>query len=373
MPRLAPFLLRKARTNHVLLPLLLRECRDLLSARNELRWLKEHAYESNGLPAELATPPPPGLESSMSRAVWQTLVRNVQRRSTGEPLQYIIGTQPFGDLEILCRQDVLIPRPETEAYTRRLASLLKSQQQKTGFGVDGLRILDLCSGTGCISILLHSLLKPARSGGTRKVEIIGIDISEDALALANDNIQHNIGENLLHLSAVTDVSFKRGSVFDLCDELKDQGQDGLQQSIFGSNIRFDVLVANPPYISPRDYGLGGTTARSVREYEPKLALVPDLSNGAQDGDAFYRPLLDIALKVKASFVVLETGDHSQALRVRLMAIKMYRSDDRSAYVELWDDHGDVVELGNEGGQRARSVVSWTRDAERLWKIEREQR
>lgn len=367
MPRLVPSLLREARASHVLLPLLLRECRDLPSARNELRWLNEYAYESHGLPAELTTAISTGLEPSMKRAVWQTLVRNVERRSKSEPLQYILGTQPFGNLEILCRRDVLIPRPETEAYTARLASILKTQKLKQAFGGDELRILDLCSGTGCISLLLHSLLKPAQSKGTRNLEIIGIDISDAALALAHENVLHNIGENLLHLSAVNDVSFKQGNVFDLCNQLIEAA---LPPSILGSSSRFDVVVANPPYISQRDYNPGGTTTRSVRTYEPKLALVPDLTYGVgNDGDAFYQPLLDVAQKVKASFAVLETGDHDQALRVRQMAIETYRSEGQVVYAELWDDDGNDVDLDIESGRRARSVVIWTHGVELQRKME----
>lgn len=96
MPRIPPTLLRHARRINRLLPPLLPVCRDLASSQNELRWLGEHAAEvasKRGLVDEK-----PLLE------------RYVNRRAKGEPLQYILGTEFFGDLEIMCRPGVLIPR-----------------------------------------------------------------------------------------------------------------------------------------------------------------------------------------------------------------------------------------------------------------------
>ena len=376
MPRIAPALLREAQRSHVLLPLLLRECRDLPSARNELRWLSEHAHECHGLSTQLTGPTslPNSLQPSARLAVWQTLTCNVQRRARNEPLQYILGTQPFGDLEILCREGVLIPRPETEAYTLRLASILKDAQRPEAqqpLSDDNLRILDLCSGTGCISLLLHSILKPAGRSGSERVEIVGVDLSDEALTLSRENLEHNVGENLLDLSAITDVSFKKGNVFDLFS-------DGRQLSMFGSNTFFDIVVANPPYISEKDYRPGGTTTRSVRKFEPKLALVPEAGlvgknsgeerpSSAHKGDTFYQPLLQIAEKVKARIIILETGDYHQALRVHRMAADMHRLDLQPVIVELWDDDAEDMELANSARHRARCVVIWIGNAARLRK------
>lgn len=95
MPRIPHSLLRRARAISKLLPLLLPTCRDIPSARNELRWLREHAIE----------------RTVSSGASWQALLhKSCVQRGRGKPLQYILGNQPFGDLEILCREGVLIPR-----------------------------------------------------------------------------------------------------------------------------------------------------------------------------------------------------------------------------------------------------------------------
>lgn len=97
MPRVPFSLIRAAQRENYLLPILLKECRTLDSARNELRWLRERAVHSQSLPR--------------SKTGWRERLESMcQMRSQGVPLQYILGDQPFGDLEILCRRGVLIPR-----------------------------------------------------------------------------------------------------------------------------------------------------------------------------------------------------------------------------------------------------------------------
>jgi len=100
MPRLPTSSLRLARSQDPLLIPLLRTCRDLDSARNELRWLRENVEEkavSNGT-------------SPQGIMVRQLLRRDCLERGRGKPLQYILGTEYFGELELLCRPGVLIPR-----------------------------------------------------------------------------------------------------------------------------------------------------------------------------------------------------------------------------------------------------------------------
>lgn len=96
MPRLPPILFRHAHSIDPLLHYLIPICRDVHSARNELRWLREHA-KARAI----------GFNSPQ----WmQQYRRLVAERATGKPLQYVLGTQPFGELEILCERGVLIPR-----------------------------------------------------------------------------------------------------------------------------------------------------------------------------------------------------------------------------------------------------------------------
>jgi methylase of polypeptide subunit release factors len=106
MPRLPTSLLLKAYAENPLLPLLLKECRSLDSARNELRWLRERALRDAQEHSRQD-------RVTGTRLGWRTRLRAMcHKRSQGVPLQYILGDQPFGDLEILCRRGVLIPRCE---------------------------------------------------------------------------------------------------------------------------------------------------------------------------------------------------------------------------------------------------------------------
>ena len=104
MPRIPPALLGKAGRLDPLLQSLLPVCRDLPSSQNELRWLRDHA-------AEVASKQSLGDEKTI-------LQQYVNRRAKGEPLQYILGSEYFGDLEIKCRPGVLIPRWVDKTPTR---------------------------------------------------------------------------------------------------------------------------------------------------------------------------------------------------------------------------------------------------------------
>lgn len=108
MPRLPTSLILKSYRENPLLPSLLKECRTLESARNELRWLREAAIkaQSQTKNSYVARHIPPVKARS-----WQPALREMcALRSKGKPLQYILGDQPFGELVILCEKGVLIPR-----------------------------------------------------------------------------------------------------------------------------------------------------------------------------------------------------------------------------------------------------------------------
>ncbi|KAL2039077.1 hypothetical protein N7G274_008126 [Stereocaulon virgatum] len=342
MPRLPSSLLRHARRQHPLLPLLLRPCRDLSSARNELRWLREKALEV----AQTTSP----------KTKWQvTLRQSCLERSRGMPLQYILGTQPFGNLEILCRPGVLIPRPETEAITTHLASLLqppsaptpslypkRTTKNKPLASQAPLRILDLCTGTGCIPLLLHALLSPH----TPSLHISGIDISPRSTTLAHKNLTHNIKTGSLPQPAKKQLSFHQADIF--------SNNDSAQ---WAGHSTWDVLVSNPPYISPCAFNT--TTSRSVRTYEPKTALVPHVNNNTAPpaidhvdadtavGDAFYPRLLCIAAQIHAKVLLMEVADFDQAVRVigLLLATRAWEG------CEIWRD-----EPGARKGRAEEEVV-----------------
>lgn len=375
MPRLSNTLLRHARHLHPLLPSLLRPCRDLNSARNELRWLVEHAISSSN-----------DAETKHARhGSRQRLRQLVRQRERGKPLQYILGSQPFGDLDILCRAGVLIPRsaaciipplqhgiclltytntrPETESLTVHLANLLPGLSYLPGRPPQRLRILDLCTGTGCIPILLHYLL----SSKINDIQLCGVDVSVNATALARQNLQHNIRLGHLGLSAQEQIHFVQDDIFE--DNAKEWRKS-----------TWDIVISNPPYISPD--GFSKTSSRSVRNFEPRIALVPrhdriGLDTSLSDheiGDMFYPRLLQIAQQVGSQVLLMEVADMGQARRVAEMVVRI----GTWTGCEIWRDYpaqgeqvsNEVVEIaGREvrvrGKGHGRAVLAWRNGGEKL--------
>ena len=149
-----------------------------------------------------------------------------------KPIAYILGTVPFGTLDILVRPPILIPRPETEEWVLKLADQLAQLPDKKE-----LLILDLGAGSGCIGLTLANKLPFAH--------IYASDISQQAIALAQEN-KERLG--------IGNVSFMHADLF-----------DGLPE-----DIKFDLIVSNPPYITPEEYE---KLEPSVLAWEDKGALV----------------------------------------------------------------------------------------------------
>jgi len=153
------------------------------------------------------------------------------RLKESEPIQYIIGYTEFYEFKIFTDKRALIPRPETE----EMVSLILSENQDVG------SILDIGTGSGCIPISLKKNLPNAK--------VVAWDISEDALALANKNADYN----------KVDIKFEKVDVL----------------SAETSNEKYDVIVSNPPYVTPIDKEL---MQKNVLEYEPHLALFVEMDN-----------------------------------------------------------------------------------------------
>lgn len=193
-----------------------------------------------------------------------------------------------------------------------------------GISKPGLRILDLCTGTGCISLLLHALLAPR----VEDLQILGVDISPRALNLTQENLRHNTDRGLLDRRALSEVKFRqanilgsaKGSPIPNIEEIIPKWSSSLKPSASVSPMEgCDLLISNPPYISNADFR-NGTTSRSVRLFEPRLALVPPKSHHTpleefKPEDIFYYHILQQSLRLKAKITVLECGDIRQAQRV----------------------------------------------------------
>jgi HemK-like putative methylase len=317
MPRIPQWLFRKANRQSTNVTALLPACRDLSSAINELRWLKDHV---NG---------------TACTAKDNLLARLCKKRGQGYPLQYILGSQPFGPLDIRCRPGVLIPRPETEAYTYHLADLIKSGSLKIGGSEQGLGIVDFCTGTGCIPLLLYALLYQQFD----RLDVLGVDISAQAIKLSRDNIGHNIRRgHLPYLQPNHNLSILQEDIF----------HDEVMGKLEGRN--WDVMVSNPPYISRRAWNYGsGQVGHSVRKYEPSLALIPGdeipVPLHWEHEDVFYARLLEIAYRLKPRIILLEIGDEEQARRV--ISHFFQHSLSTSSHVEIWRDWPDIASKGDE--------------------------
>lgn len=204
-----------------------------------------------------------------------------------------------------------------------------------------LRVLDLCTGTGCIALLLYSLLRDAVPDG---LHVLGVDISAQAVSLAHENLTHNITKGLVSAPQAPrhSVDFTLGDVFS--DSLLSAGQAKGDEG--GDRPqRWDVMVCNPPYVSR--WAFAHQTARSVRNYEPKIAQVPAVAYGGgavRPEDVFYARLLDIAARLRPRVMLFEVGDLKQALRVAEMALghKDLAGSGSGVNVEVWRDWPDAA-------------------------------
>lgn len=179
----------------------------------------------------------------------------VDKRCERIPLQYITGEQSFMGFEFTVNPSVLIPRQDTE-------TLVETAIRRIG---SGMRVLDVCTGSGCILISVLKLVQ-----GTIGT---GCDISKQALAVAKENARRN------GVSAV----FEQG---DLLDNITD---------------RFDVILSNPPYIPTREIE---ELMPEVARFEPMAAL-----DGREDGLFYYRKLIPQSREhlLPGGFLMVEIG------------------------------------------------------------------
>lgn len=184
------------------------------------------------------------------------------------PLQHLTGVQAFMGLEFAVDGHVLVPRQDTEVLVEEALRNLH----------DGMWILDMCTGSGCILISLLHYSNDCRG--------VGADISGEALAVARGNAERLLGASACAwMRDGTEVLDGCGADDPPCAEDR-QGRISLIESDLFDGIegRFDIIVSNPPYI--RSGEIPGLMPE-VREHEPVLAL-----DGGEDGLDFYRRILE---------------------------------------------------------------------------------
>lgn len=187
---------------------------------------------------------------------------SINKRKERIPLQHITGKQEFMGLDFYVNENVLVPRQDTECLVENVLPFVENK-----------KVLDMCTGSGCIIISLKKL--------SENVECSGADISKEALEVALKNAALNNA----------DVSFIKSDMFENITE------------------KYDIIVSNPPYIRP---DVIKTLEPEVREHDPMLAL-----DGGDDGLRFYRILAKEGKEhlVSSGMIVMEIGyDQGKAVK-----------------------------------------------------------
>ncbi len=222
-----------------------------IRVRNALR---EHGVEASAIEARIIVACAAGkttaqlvrdLRLYVGDEIAETAEAMLARRLTGEPVAYITGQWEFYGIPLEITRDVLIPRVDTEVLVDTAVASLRGRKMDA-------RILDLCSGSGCIGCAIAEVMPKSR--------VVLADISPEAMALARRNVERNGLQGR--------VSFLPADVMQP------------PPIMTGS---FDLVVSNPPYIPTVDIF---TLDPSVRDYEPVWAL-----DGGEDGLDFYRAIL----------------------------------------------------------------------------------
>ena len=233
----------------------------------------------------------------VNEKVCEAMAAAVQRLMDGEPLPYILGKWEFYGLELIVTKDVLIPRDDTCAV-----AALAIQQSL--FLDTKPRILDLCTGSGCIGLAIASRVKDAK--------VTLADLSQDALAVAKQNIV------LHHLTGR--VSCVKANALE-------------EPPTFMG--KFDLIVSNPPYISTREML---ELPHSVAGFEPRMAL-----HGGEDGLKFYRAIAENYAKAlkPGGYLCFEFGDD--------------QGDDVCAILEA--NGYTIIERAKDYNDRERAVIA----------------
>ena len=219
----------------------------------------------------------------------------IERRCKGEPLQYLLGWWEFYGERFVVTPEVLIPQPDTETLVE--AALERMHP--------GMRVADLCSGSGCIAIVLAKRYP--------QVEVTAVELSGGAVDLLGENVRRHGCQNL---------SILRGDVLD---------------GSMAEGRAFDLIVANPPYIRTAD--LKGLPVEVLKE--PRMAL-----DGGADGLRFYRGIAKIWKQTLApgGTLLLEVGyDQAEAVTAILAG---------EGYIDIWtrrDLSGIVRVVGAQKG------------------------
>lgn len=201
----------------------------------------------------------------MPQNEYEQYISLIEKRQKHIPLQHLIGFTNFYGRNYKVNENVLIPRYDTEVLVEEVMKLTDSNS----------RVLDMCTGSGCIIISLAAYGHTAKC----KYGAVGVDISQKALEVAEYNKLYN------------EVSYVEFIQSDMFEAFADKNE----------NLKFDVIVSNPPYIPTK---IIENLEDEVKLYDPMLAL-----DGSEDGLKFYRNITDKARDYleKGAYLCYEIG------------------------------------------------------------------
>ena len=219
---------------------------------------------------------PPAAQVEMFRSL-------VKRRKDHEPVAYLTGKAWFYSMELCVSSDVLIPRPDTETLVEQAITALRNGSSPQP------RVLDLCTGSGCAALAIAKNCPTA--------QIVATDISPAAVAVAQANaLQVGLSER---------VVFRQGDLFG---------------ALLADDAPFDLITANPPYIST---DLIDALAPEISRHEPRLAL-----DGGDDGLQIVRRIIEGAPEHLAAggWLLMETAfDQTQQVSELVMRTGRFES------------------------------------------------
>ena len=238
----------------------------------------------------LNTPYSPALdkEKELTETEADTLISLAQRRTEGEPLQYILGQWEFYGFPFKVGQGVLIPRDDTEVCLRASFPHLDK--------IENPKILDLCAGSGTIAVTLKKLYPNA--------EVTAVELSGDAFYYLKENAKLNNA----------DIKMINDDIFNVYKTFEDR--------------YFDLIISNPPYLTTNELD----SMQKELYFEPAMAL-----DGGNDGCDFYRriiPLYSPKLKCEGQLIFELDGEQAEYTKA-IMQTENYKE------IEIFDDLGGI--------------------------------